>query len=223
MSAASVASAPANRAATAASAGLLLCETCDLLCAPGAGDHGRPGAAGNCPRCAAPLHGRKPDSIARTWAFLLSAYLLYIPANLLPIMQTRSLFGLQDDTIISGVVFLWQSGSWPLALLVFGACIVVPLFKLLALTALLILAQRRSTWHPYQRARLYRLIEVIGRWSMLDIYVVALLVALVQIRSFAAISAGSGAVAFGAVVVLTLMASHSFDPRLIWDPVESRE
>lgn len=209
-------------AATAAGAGLLLCDTCDLLCAPAGPARGRAAPAGNCPRCAAPLHGRKPDSIARTWAFLLAAYLLYIPANLLPIMQTRSLFGLQDDTIISGVVFLWQSGSWPLALLVFGASIVVPLFKLLALTALVISVQRRSGWHPYQRARLYRLIEAIGRWSMLDIYVVAVLVALVQIRSFAAISAGGGAVAFGAVVVLTLLASHSFDPRLIWDPVENQ-
>ena len=216
-------SAATDPAATAARAGLLVCETCSLLCAPASLAHGlSAGAAGICPRCTAPLHGRKPDSIGRTWAFLLAAYLLYLPANMLPIMQTRSLFGMQDDTIISGVVFLWQSGSWPLALLVFGASIVVPLLKLLAVTALVISAQRRSRWQPYQRARLYRVIELIGRWSMLDIYVVALLAALVQIRSFAAISAGGGAVAFGGVVVLTLMASHSFDPRLIWDPLENR-
>lgn len=210
---------------------ILLCEACDLLsalppaiAAPAiapsttARNHA---AVGTCPRCAADLHFRKPDSIGRTWALLLSAFLLYIPANLLPIMETRSLFGVQDDTILSGVVFLWISGSWPLALLVFVASIVVPLFKLLALTSLTISVQRRSVLHPLQRTRLYRLIEVIGRWSMLDIYVVALLVALVQIKSFAAISAGPGAAAFGAVVVLTLAAAKSFDPRLIWDHVES--
>lgn len=199
---------------TAASAGYLLCEPCGLLCTPVRG-------GGHCPRCAAALHRRKPDSIMRTWAFLIAAYLLYIPANLLPIMETRSLFGMQDDTIMSGVVFLWLSGSWPLALLVFVASIVVPLFKLLALSALVLSVQRRSSLRPIQRTRLYRLIEIIGRWSMLDIYVVALLVALVQLKSFAAIAAGPGAVAFGAVVVLTLMASKCFDPRLIWDSVET--
>lgn len=209
----------------AAQEGILLCDACDLLCTlppmsgpiPPASTHA---AVGTCPRCEAALHFRKPNSIGRTWALLLSAFLLYIPANLLPIMETRSLFGVQDDTILSGVVFLWVEGSWPLALLVFVASIVVPLFKLLALTSLAISVQRRSAWHPLQRTRLYRLIEVIGRWSMLDIYVVALLVALVQIQSFAAISAGPGAAAFGAVVVLTLAAARSFDPRLIWDHVE---
>ncbi len=210
----------------AAHEGLLSCDACELLCRPPAPSPMAPApamdaAVGVCPRCDAALHFRHPDSIRRTWSLLLSAYLLYIPANLLPIMETRSLFGVQDDTILSGVVFLWVSGSWPLALLVFVASIVVPLFKLLALTALALSVQRRSAFQPLQRTRLYRLIEVIGRWSMLDIYVVALLVALVQIKSFAAIVAGPGAAAFGAVVVLTLAAARSFDPRLIWDHVEN--
>ena len=206
----------------AAQEGLLLCESCDLLCR--LPERLQPGLLyaplGTCPRCGAALHFRKPNSVGRTWALLISAFLLYIPANLMPIMETRSLFGVQDDTILSGVVFLWISGSWPLALLVFIASIVVPLFKLLALATLVISVQRRSGLHALERTRLYRLLEVIGRWSMLDIYVVALLVALVQIKSFAAISAGPGAAAFGAVVVLTLGAANSFDPRLIWDNLE---
>ena len=200
-------------------AGLVGCEACGLLCAPPVGSAEHP-VDHHCPRCDARLHARKPDSIGRTWAYLLAAYLLYLPANMLPIMQTTSIVGAQSDTILSGVVFLWLSGSWPLALLVFVASVAVPLFKLLALTVLALSVQRHSRLHPRQRTSLYRLIEVIGRWSMLDIYVVALLVALVQIKSFAAISAGPGAAAFGAVVVLTLTAARSFDPRLMWDTLE---
>ena len=178
------------------------------------------GNVGTCPRCNAALSARKTNSMRRTWAYLVSAFILYLPANLLPIMQTQSLLSRQDDTILSGVVFLWESGSWPLALLVFVASIVVPLFKLLALTVLAVSVNRHSLLQPLQRTSLYRLVETIGRWSMLDIYVVALLAALVQINAFATIEAGPGAAAFGAVVVLTLLASHSFDPRLIWDFAE---
>lgn len=179
----------------------------------------RGGGEAACARCGARLHVRKRDSIGRTWALLVAAAILYIPANLLPIMDTSSLFGSQQDTIMSGIVFLWTTGSWPLALLVFFASIMVPLLKIIVLMGLLITVQRRSTWRPRRRARLYRLIEFVGRWSMLDIYVVTILVALVQIQSLATIKAGPGAVAFGAVVVLTLIAAMTFDPRLIWDPV----
>lgn len=136
-------------------------------------------------------------------------------------METRSLFGVQNDTIMSGVVFLWTSGSWPLAMVVFVASIMVPMFKLLSLTVLTISVQRRSTWQPQHRAWLFRVVDAIGRWSMLDIYVVALMVTLVQISTLARIEAGSGAVAFGAVVVLTIFAAKSFDPRLIWDFIEN--
>lgn len=201
---------------TAAARGLLRCNACDLLCKPLAG-----AGASNCPRCAEPLHQRIPHSIRKTWAFLLAAMILYIPANLLPIMQSRSFFSVQDDTIMSGVVFLWIGGSRMLALLVFVASVVIPLFKLLALALLTLSVQLRSTWQPRQRTRMYRLVEAIGRWSMLDIYVVALLVALVQVQSFARIEAGPGAAAFGAVVVLTLLAANSFDPRLIWDCLDN--
>jgi len=165
---------------------------------------------------------RKENSIVRTWALLIAAMILYIPANVLPVMNTTTIFGTEADTILSGVVYLWTSGDPPLALLVFFASITVPLLKMLALMVLLVSAQRRSTWDPRQRARLYRLVEFVGRWSMLDIYVVTLMAALVQIGSLASIRPGYGAVAFGSVVVLTMFSAMSFDPRLIWDPMRAK-
>ena len=163
------------------------------------------------------MHVRKPDSLSRSWALLLAAYVLYIPANLLPMMVTSTIFGVQEDTIMSGVVLFWTSGSWMLATIVFTASILVPLLKLFAMTYLLLTVGRRSAAEPDSRTRLYRIVELIGRWSMLDVFVVALVVALVQIRSLATITAGAGTTAFGAVVVLTLLASRCFDSRLIWD------
>jgi paraquat-inducible protein A len=167
------------------------------------------------------LHRRLPDSIGRTWALLLGAAILYIPANLLPVMYTHSLFGKEDDTIISGVVYFWTSGSPALAAIIFIASIVVPVLKLAALSLLALTAQRRSRWRPLQRTTLYRIVEFVGRWSMLDIFVITLTVALVRFQSLAVITAGPGAMAFCAVVVLTMLASMQFDPRLIWDPIDS--
>lgn len=200
--------------ASAARWHLATCHGCGLLSRAGH-EH-----AARCPRCGSPLHTRKPDSIARTWAFIVAAAILYIPANLLPIMETSSLFGAQDDTIMSGVVYLWVSGSWHLALVVFIASILVPMAKLFALIVLVLSVQLRARWQPVQRTRLYRLVELVGRWSMLDVYVVTLLVALVQLEALATIRPGTGALAFGAVVVLTMFAAMSFDPRLIWDSME---
>jgi len=160
-----------------------------------------------CARCGNDLYMRTPDSIGRTWALLIAACILYILANVLPVMETGSLFGTQTDTIMSGVAYLWTSGSWPIAVVVFFASVAVPLLKILALAFLLISVQRRSAWQSHQRARLYRLVEYVGRWSMLDIYVVTILTALVQIQSLAMIRAGPGAVVFGAVVVLTMFAA----------------
>ncbi len=213
--------------ANAADAGLLNCHACGLLSeAPLSQtlphvhlvddpDHG--GDALCCPRCGAELHVRKPHSLARTWAYLLAACVLYIPANVLPMMQTNALFDRQRDTILSGVVYLWNDGSWVLALIVFIASIVIPLAKLTGLAYLLITVQLGERRRLRQRTRLYRLIERVGRWSMLDIYVVTLLAALVQLEPLALINVGPGAMAFGAVVVLTILATHAFDPRLIWD------
>jgi len=134
-------------------------------------------------------------------------------------MYTGSLFGSQSDTIMSGVVYFWTSGSWYLAFIIFFASITVPLLKMISLVLLLVTAQRRSRWQPLQRARLYRVVEFVGRWSMLDVYVVAVIVALVQLQALATIVPGPGAIAFGGVVVLTMFAAMSFDPRLIWDPL----
>lgn len=170
-----------------------------------------------CACCGTRLHARKPDSINRTWAYLVAAAILYLPANLLPVMITKSLLGTQQDTILSGVIYFWVSGAYGLAALIFVASFLVPLFKLSALVLLNVTAQRRSNWRQLERAKLYRILEVIGRWSMLDVFVVALLAGLVRIQGFAEITAGVGIAAFGAVVVLTMLASLSFDPRLTWD------
>ena len=172
-----------------------------------------------CPRCHSRLHRRRPDSLGRTWAYLIAAAILYIPANLMPVMYTHSLFGREDDTIISGVLYFWNSGSPALAAIIFVASITVPVLKLAALTLLVWSSQRRSRWRPLQRTVLYRLVEFVGRWSMLDIFVITLTVALVRFQSLAVITAGPGALAFCAVVVLTMLASMQFDPRLIWDPL----
>ena len=202
---------------TAADAGLLVCHACGLL--------SRPQAAGHdlaCARCGASLHQRKPDSISRAWALLIAAYILYVPANILPVMETGSLFGSQRDTIMSGVIYLWTSGSWPLALIIFIASIAVPGAKLLAMTVLLVSVQRWPAWRRHDRGKLYRIVELVGRWSMVDIYVAGILAALVKFQALATIKAGPGAVAFGGVVVLTMFAAEAFDPRLIWDPVKER-
>ena len=196
----------------AAGLGLCSCDVCGLV-----SRSDKAGDPVHCPRCRTRVHFRKPNSVGNCWALLIAAYILYIPANLVPIMETGSLFNFRKDTIMSGVVHLWKTGFWGIAAIVFVASIMVPLFKLLALTLLLVSVQRRSTWWPMQRARLYRLVELVGRWSMLDIYVVTLLAALVQIRTLATVKAGAGALAFGAVVVLTMFASMKFDPRMIWD------
>jgi paraquat-inducible protein A len=174
-----------------------------------------------CRRCGAALHLRKPNSIARTWAYLIAAYIMYIPANVLPIMKTGSMFGAQSDTIMSGVAYLWHSGSWHLALVVFIASVLVPLAKMLCLSFLAISVQRGWTEGALERTKLYRVLEFVGPWSMLDVYVVTILVALVQLKSLATIQPGPAAAAFGAVVVLTMFAAMAFDPRLLWEPKEA--
>ena len=190
---------------------LARCDTCGQIDAPAADPC--------CRRCGGELQLRRPGSLQRAAALLVAGYALYLPANLLPIMETRSLFGMQQDTIMSGVVYLWTSGSWILALIVFVASVAVPLLKLVSLTFLIVSVQRGWRAYALPRAHLYRLLELIGRWSMLDVYVVTILVALVQVQSLATIAPGSGVLAFAAVVVLSMLATMSFDPRLIWDPI----
>jgi paraquat-inducible protein A len=154
---------------------------------------------------------------------VLAAVVFYIPANVLPVTHTTSLGVVQSDTIMSGVIYFIHSGSWPIALVIFIASIFVPILKLLILSFLLISVQRRSQWRPVDRTRLYRITEAIGRWSMLDVFVVTILVALVHLGALATIEAGLGALFFAAVVVITMFAAEAFDPRLIWDAMEASD
>jgi paraquat-inducible protein A len=205
-------------ARTAAGSGLISCHSCGMLT-------GRPMSAGkprmSCPRCGAHLHVRKTNSISRTWSLVIAAIIFYVPANLLPVTQTTYLGSTHSDTIMSGVIYFMQTGSWGIALIIFTASIVVPIAKLIILSGLLLSVQWRSRWRPRERSRLYRIIEVIGRWSMLDVFVVTVLVALVRLGYLTTIEAGVGVVYFAAVVVITMVAAMTFDPRLMWDVLEN--
>lgn len=212
--------APLGAAAVSVSArqlDLLRCHDCGQLARrrPAPERH-----ALHCPRCDARLHMRKPNSLSRTWAFVIAAFILYIPANLLPV-STITKFGKVDtDTIMSGVIRLFQGGDGGVGLLLFVASIAVPLVKLGVLSWLALSVHYRWLWRPRDRSAIFRLVDVIGRWSMLDIFVIGLLVALVRLEALASIRAEPGALAFAAVVILTLFAAESFDARLIWDAQE---
>lgn len=198
--------------ATAAQAGLVSCEICGLLSKPVA-----LAEPGYCPRCGEELALRRHRSIEHTWALVIAAAICYIPANLLPVLNTRALGSTEPDTVMSGVVLLYETGSWPLALIVLIASVMVPLGKLTALSYLLIRVQRNSPGGGRERTRLYRLVEFIGRWSMLDVFVATFTVALVQLAPLMSIEPGLGVLFFAGVVILTMLAAESFDPRLIWD------
>ncbi len=202
---------------TADRLGLLVCRSCGQLTRPARQQPERY----RCPRCAARLYRRRPDSLNRTKALLIAAALLYIPANTLPVMSVISLGSEQSDTILSGVLFLLSGGLWPLALLIFVASILVPLGKLIILGWLVWSVKQQCHFRRRDRTRLFRLVDGVGRWSMVDIFVVTLLGALVQLGELATIEPGAGATAFGAVVVLTMFAAQAFDPRLLWDPSEN--
>jgi paraquat-inducible protein A len=188
------------------------CETCQLLSRPVA-----PGEPGYCPRCGAKLTSRRHHSLQNTWALVIAAAICYIPANVLPVLTTTAFGSTESDTIMGGVVLLYTTGSWPLALIVLVASVMVPLGKLIALSYLLIVAQRGWLGSNRERTRLYRLVEFIGRWSMLDVFVDTFTVALIQLQPLMSVEPGPGVLFFAAVVVLTMMAAQSFDPRLVWD------
>jgi paraquat-inducible protein A len=198
------------RTPPAAGGPLLLCETCGLLSSAAKGH-------ADCPRCGARLHFRKPNSIARAWALVLTAMILYLPANIFPVMTVISFGRGEPDTILSGVKELFYAGMWPLALLVFFASITVPILKILGLIFLLISTSRGSRWRLRDRTLLYRIVESIGRWSMIDIFMLSILAGLVQLGSIATIRPGVGALSFAAVVIITMFAAAAFDPRLMWD------
>lgn len=211
----------APRIGSAGSRSLTACHTCGLVVS---GQAANTGAKTACPRCGATLHRRKANSIARTWALVATATILYIPANIFPAMTVTTFGSGEADTIISGVRTFIEVGMWPLALLVFFASITVPVLKLVGLTYLLISVQRRTRGRLKDRTLMFRIIEQVGRWSMVDIFMIAILIALVRLGSIASIEPGVGAVSFAAVVVITMFASMSFDPRLMWDAAgENRE
>jgi len=189
---------------------LCLCHSCGLACDITHDPH-------ECERCGAPLHRRKTDSLTRTWAFLLASLIFYVPANLLPVMNTTMLGSGSESTIMGGVLEFWQHGAWDIALIIFIASIAVPGVKFVALTMLLVTVQRGSSWALKERSKLYRFVELIGYWSMLDVIVVALVAALVKFQALGDIEPRLGILFFGLVVVFTMLSAMSFDPRLIWD------
>jgi len=176
---------------------------------------------GFCPRCAARLHRRKPGSFAKTAALTSAAFFLYVLANILPVLSIIRFGREEPSTIFSGVRELIESGLWPLAIIVFVASIAVPLVKLTGLTWFLLAIRRGFTQQVMARTRLYRFIEGIGRWSNIDVFMISILTSLVQFGSLTRVEAEPGAVAFAAVVLLTMLASRAFDSRLMWDMVES--
>lgn len=203
---------------TAARAGLVSCEACRLLSRPASTS-----IPGFCRRCGEKLESRHHASIETTWALVIAAAICYIPANVLPVLNTTSLGETEADTILGGVAFLYASGSWPLALIVLIASVMIPLGKLVALVYLMVTIQRGSIANNRERTRLYRIVEIIGRWSMLDVFVVAFTVALVQLQPLTSVAPGAGVLFFAAVVVLTMLAAESFDPRLIWDASDGQQ
>ncbi|GBD41774.1 Paraquat-inducible protein A [bacterium HR39] len=170
-----------------------------------------------CPRCHGRVHRRHPGAVAASWAFLLAATFTYVPANLLPVMSVTWLGRGEADTILSGVRALLAAGQYPVAAVVFFASVVVPVLKIVALAALLVSVRRGSRRRPRERTVLYRVVDAVGRWSMIDVFMVGILTALVAGGRIAAIEPGPGISAFAATVILTMLAAHAFDPRLIWD------
>jgi paraquat-inducible protein A len=207
---------PNSTQLTALQAQQLSCHSCGLLVA-------RAVAEPRCRRCGAALHARHENSLTRTWALLLAGMILYVPANLIPITLTTALGKTEGDTIIQGVIYFMMSGDWPIALVIFTASILVPMLKMIALTYLLVSVQRHSGKRALQKTKIYRAVEFVGRWSMIDVFVVTIMVALVQLGAVASIEAGDGAIFFCAVVILTMLAAGSFDPRLIWDECDDND
>jgi paraquat-inducible protein A len=201
---------------TAMALGLQGCETCALVSRPALEEP-------TCPRCGGELEFRKSASIQRTWAFVIAAAICYVPANVLPVLTTVTAAGRESDTILQGVVLLWSPTGWPLSLIVLVASIMIPSAKIVALVYLLVTVQRGSVANNVQRVRLYRMVEFIGRWSMVDVFVDTFTAALVQLQPLMSVEPGPGLFFFAAVVVLTMLAVECFDPRLIWDAASRGE
>ena len=198
----------------AADVGLASCHTCSKV---------SPSKLGNCPRCGSPLHLRKVDSLNRTWALLVASAVLYVPAMSLPVMDIQGIgtaaFGgtVGGNTLIQGVITFWSSGSYFVAIIIFTASVVIPILKVAILVWLCLAASGKTKSSAKNHALLYHVTEAIGRWSMVDIFVVAIMVSLIQLGTLMTIRPGPAALSFAAVVILTMLAAMSFDPRLLWD------
>ena len=188
----------------------IACTVCDLI-VTGAVD------GGHCPRCAATLHVRKPDAIRRTTALVITGFLLYVPANVIPVLTTVRLGRSDENTILSGVLELVHNDLWPLAIIVFSASIILPLLKLCGLSWMLIATHLRSRRLLVGRTRFYRMIDLVGRWSNIDVFAVSVLIAALRFGALTEVHAGTGLVAFAAVVIITMVATSVFDTRLMWD------
>lgn len=198
-------------AVTAAERGLALCHSCGTV---------QSVSQGECSRCHAALHIRKPHSVQRTIALAVAAAILYLPANLFPIMSSKGFAGGETNTIVGGVIYFWKLGSYPVAAIIFIASVVIPVLKLIAITSLCIAV--RTGKNPRTMTTVYRMTELVGRWSMVDVFVVAIMVATVQFGSLMTIEPGAAALAFAGVVILTMLSAMSFDPRLIWDAARKK-
>jgi len=194
--------------------GLASCHVCDQVI------HLEKNRTANCPRCNSKIHYRKHDSTNRAWAFLISAFIMYIPANTEAIMVTGTLGQESSDTIISGIFYFLAHGDWPLALVIFSASVLLPLLKIISIGYLLIMVHRGSELRKREKTRLYVIAEVIGKWSMVDVFVVALLTSLIQLGKLSYITPGPAGLAFAAMVILTMFSAMAFDPRLLWDNLE---
>lgn len=209
-----------KRVPTAAAQGVIGCHACGLVCErPAPHDIGKH----CCPRCGSRLCGIAPGALGRAAALLLAALILYFPANLLPVMRTVQLGDVVDRTIMEGVLDFWANGEIGIALIIFVASIAVPCTKFLALGTLFLSSYCKSARGLRERATLYRVVELVGYWSMLDVLVVAIVCALVQFSALSAAEPRSGILYFGLVVILTMLSAMEFDPRLIWEGKEENE
>jgi len=195
----------------AADRGLAGCHTCGKV---------SPVSLGNCPRCGTHLHLRKPASIQNTLALMAAATLLYIPSHMLPIMTVVELGTVSHNTIIGGMMTFWRTGAYPIALVIFTASILIPLLKIIALSWLCLAATGRVHPSPATLGKIYWFTELLGRWSMIDIFVVGILVSVVQLGNYMVVTPGPGALAFAGVVMLTMLAAMSFEPRMLWDRLD---
>lgn len=199
---------------TARQAGLVACRSCGQV---------HPLHTATCKRCQGPLQSRDAQSLQKVWAWLIAGVIAYIPANLYPMLLTSTLVERSESTIVGGVFELIDYGSYAVAFIVFFASVVIPIGKFLAIIYLAISVQRRSFHNKHGRHKAYELVEFIGRWSMIDVFVVAILSALVQLDAIATINPGIAAVSFALSVIFTMLSAQAFDPRLIWDADRTQE